>query len=123
VHLATKVPFEGIRIHLQTSALSVEDFLVLKAGEKKELKIEAAAIHDLSNGGNFDVFTNGVLPYPNANSTELVGALKYESIRLSISVDGNEAATVRKPLVERAIIGTGCTGTSPLTSECTQKLT
>jgi deuterolysin len=123
VHLVTKVPFEGIRIHLQTSALSVEDFLILEAGEKKDLKIEAAAIHDLSNGGNFDVFTNGVLPYANANSTELVGALKYESNKLSISVDGNEAAAVRKPLVKRAIIETGCTGTSPLTLECAQTLT
>ncbi|KAI4645479.1 uncharacterized protein J4E78_009391 [Alternaria triticimaculans] len=96
-----KVPFEGIsRVHLDTDNLSTDDFLVLGAGAKKELTIEAASLHDLSNGGSFDVFANGMLQYANTNSTELVGHLEYTSNKLSITVNGTEAAT-HKPVAER----------------------
>jgi deuterolysin len=104
------VPFEGITIQLYPSALSTDDFLILEAGSKKELTIETGALHDLSNGGTFDVLANGVLPYANENSTELIGALRYDSNRLSIFVDGTEAAAARKSLAKRTIIDSGCTG-------------
>ncbi|KAI4620700.1 uncharacterized protein J4E87_007026 [Alternaria ethzedia] len=96
-----KVPFEGISgVHLDTDNLSTDDFLVLGAGDKKELTIEAASLHDLSNGGSFDVFANGMLQYANTNSTELIGHLEYSSNKLSITVNGTEAAT-HKPVAER----------------------
>ncbi|KAI4671066.1 uncharacterized protein J4E88_009462 [Alternaria novae-zelandiae] len=96
-----KVPFEGISgVYLDTDNLSTDDFLVLEAGDKKELTIEAASLHDLSNGGSFDVFANGMLQYANTNSTELVGHLQYSSNKLSITVNGTEAAT-HKPVAER----------------------
>ncbi|KAI4706440.1 hypothetical protein J4E89_008856 [Alternaria sp. Ai002NY15] len=96
-----KVPFEGISgVQLDTDNLSTDDFLVLEAGDKKELTIEAASLHDLSNGGSFDVFANGMLQYANTNSTELVGHLQYSSNKLSITVNGTEAAT-HKPVAER----------------------
>lgn len=65
------------------------------------MTIEAASLHDLSNGGSFDVFANGMLQYANPNSTELVGHLQYSSNKLSITVNGTEAAT-HKPVAERA---------------------
>ncbi|KAH6868159.1 neutral protease 2-like protein [Alternaria rosae] len=99
---STKVPFEGIRkVHLDADNLSTHDFLVLGAGDKKEFTIEAASLHDLSNGGSFDVFANGILHYANTNSTELVGHLEYNSNKLIITVNGTEAAN-HKSVAERA---------------------
>ncbi|KAL5421720.1 hypothetical protein PMIN04_005320 [Paraphaeosphaeria minitans] len=107
----TKVPFEGIKIRLLTSGLSSDDFLTLRAGEMKEVTVETAALHTLNDGGDFDVFAKGLLPYAEANSTELAGNLGYESNKLTMSVDGPVAATVAKEITKRTTLGSSCTGT------------
>ncbi|KAF2022652.1 neutral protease 2-like protein [Setomelanomma holmii] len=107
---STKVPFEGIKIRLLTSGLSSDDFLTLAAGETKELTVETAALHSLNDGGDFDVFAKGLLPYADESSTELAGALNYESNKLTMSIDGAQAATVAKALTKRTAIGSSCTG-------------
>ncbi|KAL1796060.1 hypothetical protein ACET3X_006284 [Alternaria dauci] len=99
-----RVPFEGIAIQLDTSVLSVDNFFILESGSRKEFAIDAAALHNLSSGGSFDVFANGMLPYANENSTELVGVLRYDSNRLSISVDGKRAAAVHESPVKRSYV-------------------
>jgi deuterolysin len=104
------VPFEGVTIQLDPSALSADDFLMLESKGKREFAVETGAFRDLSSGGSFDVFANGVLPYANGTSTELVGALRYDSNRLSISVDGTKAAAARESLAKRTIVDSGCTG-------------
>lgn len=105
-----KVPFEGIKLRLLTSGLSPEDFLALAAGEKKELTVETAALHTLSGGGAFDVFAKGLLPYAEADSTALAGTLAYESNKLSMNINGAQAATVAKALSKRTRLGGSCTG-------------
>ncbi|KAF2822279.1 hypothetical protein CC86DRAFT_97909 [Ophiobolus disseminans] len=107
----TKVPFEGIKIRLLTSGLSSDDFLTLAAGETKELTVETAALHTLDDGGDFDVFAKGLLPFADAESTELAGTLNYESNKLSMNIDGAEAATVVKTINKRTVVGSSCTGT------------
>jgi deuterolysin len=109
-NLGTKVPFEGIKVRLLTSGLSSDDFVTLEAGQAKEVTVEAAALHSLNEGGNFDVFAKGALPYAEASSTNLVGSLDYESEKLTITVDGAQAATVAKALTKRSSIGSSCTG-------------
>ena len=104
------MPFEGVTIQLDPSALSADDFLMLESKGKREFAVETGAFRDLSSGGSFDVFANGVLPYANGTSTELVGALRYDSNRLSISVDGTKAAAARESLAKRTIVDSGCTG-------------
>ncbi|KAF1849332.1 neutral protease 2-like protein [Cucurbitaria berberidis CBS 394.84] len=107
---STKVPFEGIKIRLLTSGLSKDDFVALAAGESKELTVETAALHTLNDGGDFDVFAKGLLPFAEEGSTELAGAYNYESNKLTMSVDGALAATVSKAVVKRTVIGSSCTG-------------
>jgi deuterolysin len=109
--LATKVAFEGIRIRLLTSALSADDFVALGAGETKEITVETAALHAINEGGEFDVFAEGLIPFAKVDSTELVGSVPYESNKLSMSIDGAVAATVEKALAKRTVIGSSCTGT------------
>ncbi|KAJ8119130.1 hypothetical protein OPT61_g17 [Boeremia exigua] len=108
-----KVPFEGIKLRLLTTGLANEDFIALKAGETKEVTVEAAALHSLNDGGDFDVFASGVIPYAEENSTELSGTLPYDSEKLTISVDGAQAARVNKALdlSKRTSVRSSCTGT------------
>ncbi|KAF2799333.1 neutral protease 2-like protein [Melanomma pulvis-pyrius CBS 109.77] len=106
----TQVEFEGIRIRLLTSGLSADDFVALGAGETKEVTVETAALHTLTQGGDFDVFAEGLIPFAAAGSTELSGNLPYESNKLSMSIDGTVAATVEKALAKRTVVGSSCTG-------------
>jgi deuterolysin len=106
-----KVPFEGIKIRLLTTGLSSNDFVTLAAGEKKEVTVETAALHTLNDGGDFDVFAKGVLPYAEEGSTELAGTLNYESNKLAMNIDGAQAAKVTKAITKRTVVGSSCTGT------------
>ncbi|KAF2851755.1 hypothetical protein T440DRAFT_374527, partial [Plenodomus tracheiphilus IPT5] len=108
---SAKVPFEGIKVRLLTTGLSSEDFVTLAAGETKEITVEAAALHSLNDGGDFDVFAKGLLPFAEEGSTELSGTLGYESNKLTIAVDGALAASVSKALDKRTVVGSSCTGT------------
>lgn len=72
--------------------------------------METAALHSLSEGGDFDVFAKGLLPYAEEASTELTGTLDYESNKLTMSIDGAQAATVAKAIAKRTVIGSSCTG-------------
>ncbi|KAF2643975.1 hypothetical protein P280DRAFT_514950 [Massarina eburnea CBS 473.64] len=112
---STKVPFEGIKIRLLTSGLSDSDFLTLTAGESKELTVETAALHTISESGEYHVYAKGFLPYAEANSTELSGNTAYESNKLTMTVDGDIAATVAKAITKRTTVGSTCTS-SKLTS-------
>lgn len=96
-----------------TSGLSTEDFVALKAGETKEITVEAAALHSLHEGGDFEVFAKGLIPYAEENSTELSGTLPYDSEKLTITVDGALAAQVNKAidLTKRTSVKSSCTGT------------
>jgi deuterolysin len=106
----TKIPFEGIKIRLLTSGLSTDDFTPLAAGETKTVTVETASLHTLSDGGDFDVFAQGLLPYAEEGSTELVGNFAYDSNKLTMAVDGALAATVAKAIQKRTTIGSSCTG-------------
>lgn len=106
-----QVPFEGIKIRLLTSGLSNDDFVTLAAGESKEITVETAALHTLNDGGDFDVFAKGLLPFAEEGSTELAGTLNYESNKLQMNIDGAMAATVAKAISKRTVVGSSCTGT------------
>ncbi|KAF1945944.1 neutral protease 2-like protein [Clathrospora elynae] len=108
---STQVPFEGIKVRLLYSGLSTDDFVTLAAGESKELTVETAALHSLSEGGDFDVFANGAVPFAEEGSNELVGSYAYESNKLTMTIDGAQAATVTKALGKRTAVGSSCTGT------------
>jgi deuterolysin len=104
------VAFEGIKLRLLNSGLTQEDFVTLGAGQTKEITVETAALHELKEGGEFDVFAKGVLPYAEESSTELTGSLDYESNKLTMNIDGAQAATVAKAIVKRTAVGSSCTG-------------
>lgn len=71
-------------------------------------------MHDLATGGAVDILSQGALPYAEADSTELSGALPFVSNKLSTTVDGAAAEKVRASFAEkvkRAVLQSDCTGT------------
>lgn len=105
------VPFEGIQLQLLLSALVPDNFLTLQVGQSHEVIAQAAALHKLDQGGDFEVFAQGLLPYAEEGSTELAGTFSYESNKLILkSVDGSAAAAVHKALNKRTTITSSCTG-------------
>ncbi|OCK85695.1 neutral protease 2-like protein [Lepidopterella palustris CBS 459.81] len=105
-----QVPFEGIRMRVKTSGLTEDAFMALAAGETKEITVETASLHTLSQGGVFDVFASGAIPFAKAGSTELAGSLAYASNKLTMNVNGALAAKVSKAIVKRTTIDSDCTG-------------
>ncbi|EGY16866.1 Neutral protease 2 like protein [Verticillium longisporum] len=109
-----KVEFDGVRLQLDTTALSEESFQVLVAGETVELTWDVAHVHDLSAGGEFDISANGRFSYAESDSTELTGVATYASNVVHSTVDGEEAAKVRRDFhetIKRAVVQSDCTGT------------
>ncbi|KAF3345623.1 Brefeldin A resistance protein [Verticillium dahliae VDG2] len=107
-----KVEFDGVRLQLDTTALSEESFQVLVAGETVELTWDVAHVHDLSAGGEFDISANGRFSYAESDSTELTGVATYASNVVHSTVDGEEAAKVRRDFhetIKRAVSSTTAT--------------
>ncbi|KAF2201022.1 neutral protease 2-like protein [Delitschia confertaspora ATCC 74209] len=105
-----EVPFEGIKLRLLTTGLQESAFTALEAGASKTITVDTAALHKVEEGGNFDVFASGIIPYAEAGSTELTGSLSYASNKLSLTIDGAQASKVAKALTKRTTIGSDCTG-------------
>jgi len=105
-----KVAFEGIKLRLFTSGLTADDFVALGAGETKEITVETAALHAITQSGDFDVFAEGLIPFATEGTTVLAGSIPYESNKLSMAIDATVAATVEKALTKRTVVGSSCTG-------------
>ncbi|KAH6685023.1 metallo proteinase [Plectosphaerella plurivora] len=91
-----RVQFDGIRIWLDTHALTEKNFRVLRAGEVVEVEFDVAVDHDLGAGGAFDISSAGGLSYAAANSTEICGYARFASNTLTAQVDGIAAASLRR---------------------------
>jgi deuterolysin len=73
---------------------------------------DVAELHDLSVGGTYSVQSSGALSFAEADSNELVGSVPFESNKLDLDVDGDEAAAVRVEFhAKRTRVTSSCTGT------------
>ncbi|KAK3503257.1 Deuterolysin metalloprotease family-domain-containing protein [Neurospora crassa] len=105
------VAFDGLRLRVATSALPEDAFQLIAPGETVETSWDSAEVHDLSQGGSFDVKVAGILQYAHVNSTELKGTLPYSSNIVTASVDGAAASQARRVFHEkRSIVQSDCTG-------------
>jgi deuterolysin len=111
-HCAEKsVPFDGVRISLDTSVLDDTAFQSIPSGESYEVSFDIAEFHDLSAGGKFSVLSSGALSFATENSTELVGSVPFYSNRLDAEVDGPQAFSVRTAFHQkRTNVQSDCSG-------------
>ncbi|KAF4994997.1 hypothetical protein FDECE_12931 [Fusarium decemcellulare] len=105
------VPFDGVRISLDTSRLDDTAFQSIPSGESIEVDFDIAEFHDLSAGGKFDVLTSGALSFAQENDTQLIGSVPFYSNRLSAEVDGPQAFSVRTAFHhKRTQVQSDCSG-------------
>jgi deuterolysin len=68
-------------------------------------------LHDLSEGGAYNLVASGVLSYAGPNTTEIAGVVPFSSNSISATVDGAQAAEVQRRFVEkRTVLQSDCTG-------------
>lgn len=105
-----KVDFDGIRLRLATTNLTDDAFHNINAGQTVEVMFDAAELHDLTAGGDFNFVADGTLSYEVAG--ELTGVVAYSSNTITAKVNGEQAAQSRKAFVhKRSAVQSDCTGT------------
>ncbi|KKY16821.1 putative 24 kda metalloproteinase precursor [Phaeomoniella chlamydospora] len=98
----SEVPFLGILKNYLLTDLPAEAFTTLAPGESVSTTINIPAIHEVA-GGDYSIVSFGALPYAKADSTELAGAVNFESNTLAMSIDGEVAAAVKPAISRRSI--------------------
>ncbi|GAW16899.1 hypothetical protein ANO14919_063450 [Xylariales sp. No.14919] len=117
---AKSVPFTGIRVYVHTKDLKDEAFQTIGAKETIEVQWDAAQLHDLSEGGEFDISTEGSLRYAEEGSNQIAGQVIYSSNVIQAKVDGVEAAAVHSAFHEatkakRVVIQNDCSSSQTST--------
>ncbi|PVI06074.1 metallo proteinase [Periconia macrospinosa] len=103
-----KIAFSGMKVRLATENLSEDAFQTISAGETVETSFDIAELHDLKEGGTFDVVAAGTLSTAAADSNQLSGAVSYSSNTLSTKIDGAVADAVRRSW-KRSAVQSDCT--------------
>ncbi|KAI1850876.1 hypothetical protein JX265_004930 [Neoarthrinium moseri] len=107
----TQVAFAGIRLRVSTQNLDEDAFHIIEAGETIEALFNIGELHDLSEGGEYNVVASGAVSYAALDSTIIEGVVPYTSNSISAKVDGAEAAEVQRRFVEkRTTVQSDCTG-------------
>ncbi|KAM0421088.1 hypothetical protein ACHAPT_011159 [Fusarium lateritium] len=105
------IPFDGVRVALDTSRLEETSFQRIPSGESIEINFDIAEFHDLSAGGKFDVLASGALSYAEEHSTKLIGSVPFYSNRIKADVDGPQAFSVRTAFHQkRTMVQSDCSG-------------
>ncbi|EAS31203.3 metalloproteinase 5 [Coccidioides immitis RS] len=107
------VPFNGLYRYYNAAKLPKEAFKTLAPGASAEATFDIAETSDLSAGGSFSVFSDGMIPVADGSGTTLTGAIKYSTNELKMNVDGALAAKVQSAipkLEKRTRIDPDCPG-------------
>ncbi|KAH6675245.1 neutral protease [Plectosphaerella plurivora] len=109
-----RLPFDGLRLIISHVGLSEDAFTVVKAGETVEADFDAAELHDLSEGGIFNILTSGAFSSAELNSTEITGTVPFKSNTVvSEEVDGSKALAIHRTFqakAKRTIVQDDCVG-------------
>lgn len=108
--LGSKVAFAGIKVRVHTENIPEDSFQVIAPGQTVETSFDVAELHDLSNGGAFDIASAGSLSTASIDSTELTGAVEFTSNTLTANINGAEAEKVRRDFIKRSAVQADCTG-------------
>ncbi|KAI0103918.1 metallo proteinase [Nemania sp. FL0031] len=108
-----RIPFTGIRLYVHTADLKDKAFQTIEAKETVEIQWDAAQLHDLSAGGDFNITMEGGLRYAEEGSNEIAGQVIYDSNVIQAQVDGSKAAKVHDAFheaqrAERIVIQSDC---------------
>jgi hypothetical protein len=74
--------------------LNKKSFRSIKGGKSIDIIVDAAAMYDLSAGGQFDIAAEGFLPFAGKNKID--GEAAYKSNSISLQINGTEAAVAKE---------------------------
>jgi hypothetical protein len=109
--LGDSLSFIGVhpRVNLD-GKLNKKSFRSIKGGKSVDIIMDAAAMYDLSVGGQFDIAAEGFLPFAGKNKID--GEAAYKSNTISLQVNGTEATAVKervRQLGKRNTLDSDCT--------------
>ncbi|KAL6791279.1 Deuterolysin metalloprotease family domain-containing protein [Trichoderma sp. SZMC 28013] len=105
------VAFDGVRQRISTQNLAEDAFQHIAAGESIEVTFDIAEAHDLSIGGKYDIQSTGAFSFAQEESNELVGSVPFETNKIEIEVDGEDASARRVAFHQkRTRVQSDCTG-------------
>ncbi|KAF7555166.1 hypothetical protein G7Z17_g2406 [Cylindrodendrum hubeiense] len=87
-----RVPFAGIRVAISHDNLPKTAFVRVPAGGSVENEFDIAEIHDLSQGGFFDIRARGTFHYARDDSMAISGVIPYHSNHVTTFIDGRGAS-------------------------------
>lgn len=86
-------------------------FQNIAAGESIEVTFDIAEAHDLSIGGKYDIQSAGAFSFAQEGSTELVGSVPFETNKIEVDIDGEDASARRVAFHQkRTRVQSDCTG-------------
>ncbi|GKT62923.1 deuterolysin metalloprotease [Colletotrichum tofieldiae] len=111
----TRLAFDGVRLRIAPPELITDDaFQTIKRGQTVEIKFDFGQMHDLGDGGVFELMVNGGIPYAKADTTEIAGTIPINSNTLKIKdVDAKKAALTRMAFhqsIKRTVVQSDCKG-------------
>ncbi|KAK2001525.1 deuterolysin metalloprotease [Colletotrichum falcatum] len=111
----TRLSFDGVRLRLAPQNLMTNAaFQTIKRGQTIEIKWDFGQMHDLGNGGVYELLVNSGIPYANENTTEIAGTISITSNKLKVKdVDAKVAALTRMAFhqsIKRTIVQSDCEG-------------
>ncbi|KAI1144915.1 metallo proteinase [Nemania diffusa] len=98
-----RVPFTGIRLYVHTADLQDEAFQTIGAKETVEVQWDAAQLHDLSAGGDFNIGSEGSLRYAEQGSNQIINQVVYSSNVIQAKIDGAQAAKIHNGFHEAQV--------------------
>ncbi|KAM5449635.1 putative deuterolysin [Microsporum audouinii] len=93
-----EVQFTGMMPRYKNTDLKPTYFMSLPPKGTVEHSFDIAATHDLSRGGQFTLKAEGMVPIAEENSTNITGAAQYHSNELHMTIDGDQAASVKSAI-------------------------
>ncbi|TQN71540.1 Neutral protease 2-like protein [Colletotrichum shisoi] len=111
----TRLSFDGVRLRIAPQDLVTEDaFQTIKRGQTIEIKFDFGEMHDLGDGGIYDLSVKSGIPFAKAGTTKIIGAIPINSNTLRIKdVDAKKAALTRMAFhqsIKRTLVQSDCKG-------------
>ncbi|KAK1985235.1 deuterolysin metalloprotease [Colletotrichum cereale] len=110
---STRLPFDGVRLRLAPQNLMTDDsFQTIKHGQTMEINFDFGEMHDLGDGGIYELLINSGIPYAKQGTTNIAGTIPITSNTLKVKdVDAKKAALTRMAFhqsIKRTMVQSDC---------------
>ena len=100
----------GATLYVVAENLRDEDFMFLNAGESTTQVLALSTNFNMTTRGEFTVAARGAIPYADAVSNELIGALKYEMKNVTVHISNDDIlyTPLATRISKRSVVASNC---------------